>query len=184
MLEISMSALTLLLNIIAGLAATSSLVSVEHQHDIHEDLYCLALNSYWEARGEKFDDKLATAQVVMNRVDSEQYPEDVCSVITEGPERESWKTKQLPDLDPEERVYYPVRNKCQFSWYCDGRSDNISNIDGWEDSVIAAYLVYVGFGEDKVNGATHYYAHDKVTPSWAGSMKVTAKLGGHTYLKK
>ena len=87
MLEISMSALTLLLNIIAGLAATSSLVSVEHQHDIHEDLYCLALNSYWEARGEKFDDKLATAQVVMNRVDSEQYPEDVCSVITEGPER-------------------------------------------------------------------------------------------------
>ena len=56
MLEISMSALTLLLNIIAGLAATSAMVSVENRREIHEDLYCLALNSYWEARGEKFDD--------------------------------------------------------------------------------------------------------------------------------
>ena len=178
MLEISMSALALLLNIVAGLAATSSLVE-------QEDLYCLALNSYWEARGEKFDDKLATAQVVMNRVASSSYPNNACSVVTEGPTRESWKTRQFPDLEPEKRVYYPTRNRCQFSWYCDGRSDNISSdTDGWEDSVIAAYLVYAGLGEDKVNGATHYYAHDRVTPSWASSMVATAKLGGHTYLKK
>ena len=112
MLEISMSALALLLNIVAGLAATSSLVE-------QEDLYCLALNSYWEARGEKFDDKLATAQVVLNRVTSGRYPDDACSVVAEGPTRESWKTRQFPDLEPEERVYYPTRNKCQFSWYCD-----------------------------------------------------------------
>jgi hypothetical protein len=50
--------------------------------------------------------------------------------------------------------------------------------------VIAAFLVYTGFGEDIVNGATHYYAHDKVNPSWSESMTVTVKLKGHTYLKE
>ena len=183
MLEISMGAFTFLLNVLAGISFTSSIAATEDRHEMHENLYCLALNSYWEARGEKVDAKLATAQVVMNRVDNEAYPNDACSVNTQGPERESWKTRQIPDLEPEQRVYYPVRNKCQFSWYCDGKSDSVSNMDGWEDSILAAYLVYSGLGEDKVNGATHYYAHKQVTPSWSTSMTVTVKLGGHTYLK-
>ena len=99
------------------------------------------------------------------------------------PIKESWKTRKDPTLEQDDRVYYPTRNRCQFSWYCDGRSDDVNNLDGWEDSVIAAYIVYMGFGEDMVNGATHYYAHKKVNPNWAATMVVTAKLDGHTYLK-
>ena len=150
----------------------------------YEELYCLSLNSYWEARGESLDEKLAVAQVVINRLESDDYPDSICDVITEGPIRESWKTKQLPDLDTKDRVFYPVRNRCQFSWYCDGRSDEIRNMNGWEDSVIAALLAYVEYGEARVDGATHYYAHEKINrPSWAKNMTVTAVLDGHTYLR-
>ena len=177
MLDVSLPALSMLMQIVTGLVAVNPVGS-------HEELYCLAINSYHEARGETFDDKLATAQVVMNRVDSPKFPDDVCKVITDGPIRESWKTRQHRDLDSLERVYYPARHKCQFSWYCDGRSDAMYNLDGWEDSVIAAFLVYTGFGEDIVSGATHYYAHDRVSPSWAERMEVTVKLSGHTYLKE
>ena len=145
MLDVSLTALTMLVQIVTGLVVVNPWHTTDPV-DIHEELYCLAINSYHEARGETFDDKLATAQVVMNRAESPKFPNDV--------------------------------------WYCDGRSDAIHNLDGWEDSVIAAFLVYTGFGEDIVDGATHYYAHDKVSPSWARRMEVTVRLKGHTYLKE
>ena len=179
MLEVSLPALTVMAEILMGLFVVSPLHSTNHT-EMHEELYCLAINSYHEARGEGFDDKLATAQVVMNRVNSVKFPDDVCAVITDGPVRESWKTRQQQDIDPLDRVYYPVKHRCQFSWYCDGRSDAIYNLAGWEDSVVAAFLVQPGFGEDIVDGATHYYAHDIVSPSWAERMEVTVKLKGHT----
>ena len=113
MLDISLNALTALTQIVMGLVVVNPMHTGD-PIDLHEELYCLAINSYHEARGEGFDDKLATAQVVMNRVDLARYPDDVCEVITEGPVRESWKTKQYPDLDYDDRVFYPVKHRCQF----------------------------------------------------------------------
>ena len=184
MFDISLPALALMAEVILGMS--SPMYTEDYMYSnlvVEEEVHCLALNAYHEARGETFDEKLATSQVVMNRVLSTRYPNTVCGVITQGPIRESWKTKKNKALDQQDRVYYPIRNRCQFSWYCDGRSDNVSNLDGWEDSVIAAHIVYTGYGEDIVHGATHYYAHEKVTPTWAGSMAVTTKLDGHTYLR-
>ena len=154
MLDVSLPALAMMVQIITNLMVAEQL-NYNGYIDTNDEVYCLAINSYHEARGEGFDDKLATAQVVMNRVASERYPDDVCDVITDGPTRESWKTRQHTDLDILDRVYYPIRHRCQFSWYCDGRSDVI-----------------------------HNHAHDRVTPSWADSMEVTVKLRGHTYLKE
>ena len=182
MLEIPLSTLGLLANILTGLVATNYAMATE-PWESRKELYCLAINSYWEARGEGFDDKIATAQVVMNRVQSTRYPDDVCAVVTQGPVREVWSTRKDPSLAPSERRYFPIRNRCQFSWYCDGKNDRVTSRQGWEDSVIAAYLVYNGYGEDKVDGATHYCAYKQVTPRWASKMVVTAKLEGHAYLK-
>jgi len=182
MLEISMFALASMTQILVGLTNLQG-TEKNYVYD-YEELYCLATNAYHEARGEGFDDKLATSQVVMNRVDSLDYPKTACDVITEGPVVESWKTRKDPSLTDLERKYYPKRNRCQFSWYCDGKSDHIYNMEGWEDSVIASYLAHTGYGEDIVGGATHYYAHKVTTPSWAKDMRVTAKLNGHTYLKE
>jgi len=182
MLEVSLTALTFLTQIVLGFAVTNP-VSYTNPADTHEELYCLALNAYHEARGVSMDEMMAVSQVVMNRVDRSVYG-TVCEVITEGPTRESWRTAQDKTLSNEGRVYYPVRDKCQFSWYCDGKSDVVHNLTGWEDAVIAAYLAYNGYGEDRVDGALYYYAHKRIPmPNWAKNMMVTAILEGHTYLK-
>ena len=183
MLEVTLPALTFLTQIVLGLVATNPLMHHSSTWDTHEELYCLALNAYHEARGVSMDEMIAVSQVVVNRVNRSVHG-TVCEVITEGPVRESWRTRQDDTLKDEERVYFPVRNKCQFSWYCDGKSDAIRNMTGWEDAVIAAYLVYNGYGEDRVDGALYYYAHKQIPmPNWAENMMVTAVLEGHTYLK-
>ena len=183
MLEVSLTALTFLTQIVMGLIVTNPL-ALSDPADIHEELYCLALNAYHEARGVSMDEMIAVSQVVMNRVDNSKHYTTVCDVITEGPIRQSWRSIMDDTLKDEERVWYPIRDKCQFSWYCDGKSDAVRNMTGWEDAVISAYLVYNGYGEDRVHGAMYYYAHHKVSrPTWSQNMAVTAVLDGHTYLK-
>ena len=69
--------------------------------------------------------KAGVANVTRNRVNDARWPSTYCEVVQQGPVRESWKTKQHKDLKPEERIYYPRKHRCQFSWYCDGLRDII-----------------------------------------------------------
>jgi len=184
MIEVTLPALAFLTQIVVGLAGTNPSIHYNSTTDTHEELYCLSLNAYHEARGVNMDEMIAVSQVVLNRVDRSRYSSTVCEVITEGPTRESWRTSQDVALPDEYRVYFPTRNKCQFTWYCDGKSDVVRSMRGWEDAIIAAYLVYNGYGEDRVDGALFYYAHNQIPmPKWARNMTVTAVLKGHTYLK-
>jgi len=184
MVEITLAAFLVLLNVTNSVAG-----------DVvdYKEIYCLAANSYFEARGEPFDGKIAVAQVVINRVKSNKYPSTVCKVITEGPVKESWKTKKYTLLPFEERKFYPRRDKCQFSWFCDGKSDVIplkrkngkwnKTIERmWRDCVYAALLVYTNKTKDLVGKSTHYYAYNKVNPKWASSMKEHSKIGGHRFM--
>ena len=94
-----------------------------------EALVCLALNVYHEARDQPFIGQVAVAQVVMNRVRDDRYPDDVCDVVMQGPTY-SWK----PD--------FPVRHRCQFSWYCDGKSDKTPDQTAWEQALTIAQGVH------------------------------------------
>ena len=49
-----------------------------------KQIECLALNIYFEAAVESTAGKLAVAQVTLNRVKSQQYPETICKVVYEG----------------------------------------------------------------------------------------------------
>ena len=64
-------------------------------------LVCLALNVYFESRDQPLIGQFAVAETVLNRVHSEDFPDDVCEVVFQG-ETYSWK----PEL--------PIRNRCQF----------------------------------------------------------------------
>tara|TARA_Y100000361_G_C11118680_1_gene321931 strand:+ start:508 stop:1074 length:567 start_codon:yes stop_codon:yes gene_type:complete len=185
MIELTLPAFLTLLSV-------ASSVMGEQKVD-YKEIYCLAANSYFEARGEPFDGKIAVAQVAINRVKSNKYPDSICKVITEGPIKESWKTRKEPTLPVEERVYYPRKDRCQFSWYCDGMSDKIplkrkngkwnKTIERmWRDCVYAALLVYTNKTKDLVGKSTHYYAYDKVNPKWASTMKEYTKIGGHRFM--
>ena len=98
--------------------------SADNKVSINQDeLWCLANNIYFEARAESYAGKQAVANVTDNRLDSKDHPDSYCGVVKEGQHRESWKTKKDETLPDSERVYYPRKHRCQFSWYCDGEKD-------------------------------------------------------------
>ena len=101
------------------------LILIPTQVNAETAIDCLAKNIYFEAKSESFVGQTAVALVVLNRVKDKRYPDSVCAVVYEGPTYESWKTRKIPELSENERVYYPRRDRCQFSWYCDGKADKV-----------------------------------------------------------
>jgi len=143
---------------------------------------CLALNMYYEARDQGVGGALAVSFVVFNRVRDDRFPNTVCQVIKQGPVRESWKTRKTKD--PNDAVFYPIRDKCQFSWWCDGLSDNPK-----EKKIYARFLdIANGMIRNEYNliditdGATFYHA-DYVKPAWAKAKLRTIEIGDHIFYR-
>lgn len=152
-----------------------------------EEVDCLALNIYREANNQSIAGQIAVGRVVMNRVLDRRYPADTCGVIFEGPVRESWKTAQIKDLPDDKRIYYPKRDRCQFSWYCDGKKDEVINKEknrAWNTAENIAYQI-LAFDKwkDVLEGATHYHA-DYVNPKWNKTMKKIVKIDDHIFYKR
>ena len=78
---------------------------------IAEALACMALNIYHEARNESTIGQVAVAQVVMNRVGDDGFPDTPCEVIYDGKHYTAKSGRRIN------------RDRCQFSWYCDGLAD-------------------------------------------------------------
>jgi len=128
---------------------------------IAEALMCLALNVYHEARSQPLIEQVAVAQVVLNRVYSPNFPDTVCGVVYHNK--------------------YPNQlNKCQFSWFCDGKSDIPRDSDAWLKANQVASLVLSPDFPDLVGGATHYHA-DYANPSWARTITQVAQIGRHIF---
>jgi spore germination cell wall hydrolase CwlJ-like protein len=163
----------------------------------HSEVTCLAENIYFEARAESYSGKAAVGNVTRNRVLDSRWPDSYCAVVQQGPVRESWKTRQHTNLAPEDRVYYPVKHRCKFSWYCDGERDVIwanygngetihGNARAWRESVEIAIMIAGSTAlqiKDNTRGATFYYAHNLVYPYWADSKQYIGVLGNHTFMK-
>ena len=130
---------------------------------------CLALNTYHEAKNQSMIGQVATAQVVMNRVADSRYPNTVCEVVKQGPK---YKGSDVP-----------VRHKCQFSWFCDGKDDTHKNEKAWRKAQDVAFLViYDKIKLDVTEGATHYHA-TYVRPSWAKTKKRTTRIEKHIFYR-
>lgn len=130
--------------------------------------WCLAQNIYYEARGSSRADRIAVGEVVLNRVQDSRYPNTICEVVQQG---------------PVDRKGLPIRNKCQFSWWCDGKSDYPLDRDSWAKAQYIAYsLLYTGQTYDITEGATHYHA-EYVNPRWASSLTLTGRIGEHIFYR-
>ena len=125
-------------------------------------LMCLALNVYHETRGSPMSEGYAVSHVVLNRVAHDRWPDDICSVVKQG--------------------YSKGKHKCQFSWYCDGKSDRPYEKKAWALSQLIAQDVLDGAVPDNTGGATHYHAH-YVKPFWAKTLTETVSLKTHKYYK-
>ena len=135
---------------------------------------CLALNTYHEAKNQSLVGQIATAQVVMNRVEDNRFPNTICEVVKQGPTRPSWE-------DPKKE--YPIKHRCQFSWYCDGKPDIPKNEKAWQKAQDVAFLViYDKIKLDVTEGATHYHA-TYVKPSWAKTKTRTTRIEKHIFYR-
>ena len=154
-------------------------VEVERVPSFYEiaqlETHCLATNIYFEARGESLEGKKAVAFVTLNRVESESFPNDICSVVYQAQYSSWWKEKR-------DRLV-PIRNKCQFSWYCDGKSDSIRNTREYENLYRLASEVILGKHEDNTDGAEYYHA-DHVYPDWRLAFNKTTKIDAHIFYRK
>jgi spore germination cell wall hydrolase CwlJ-like protein len=124
-------------------------------------LQCMAQNVYWEAGNEPHEGKIAVAQVVMNRVESGQFPKDPCAVV-------------------QQKSVFMEKVVCQFSWYCESsRMRILVNSERWQESQEVAKLVLLdGFRLNLVKDALYFHAVH-VNPRW-GKRKV-AKIGNHIF---
>lgn len=123
---------------------------------------CLAEAIYFESRGEPKRGQIAVAQVVVNRVFSGYYPNDVCGAVYQNAHRHL---------------------ACQFTFACDSVKDVIREPDMWvQAKQIAADMLDGKLWLDSVGRATHYHAY-WVHPSWVREMNKLDRIGVHTFYR-
>ena len=129
---------------------------------------CLVEAVYFEARSETLIGKLAVANVILERMYNKSFPNTICGVVKQGM---YWEGK-------------PVRNKCQFSWYCDGKSDKPKEQEAWNNALEIAGLIL--YAEDKLvdftEGATHYHA-THILPHWAAHLIKVGRIEDHIFYR-
>lgn len=126
-----------------------------------ESVHCLALNIYHEARGEPEEGQRAVAAVTLNRVTSPAFPNSVCKVVKQGSRK---------------------RNQCQFSWWCDRRSEEPREAAAWTRALALSRQALDGEVADPTGGALYYHA-TRVKPRWAKAFERTGKIGRHIFYR-
>lgn len=121
---------------------------------------CLALAMYWEARSEGPEGMRAVGSVVLNRVESEDFPSTLCEVVHEGGETPP----------------------CQFSWWCDGRSDTPREPEQWQTASVVAAELLRDRGEDPTQGALFFHSAQIDVP-WRVNRSRTVRILDHVYYR-
>jgi len=128
---------------------------------------CLAKAIYFEARSEPIEGQRAVAWVILNRVQDQHHPDTVCGVVYENTLK---------------------KNRCQFSFACDGRKETIKET--------RAYLVAQSVAREVLDcddqcrkdqtranpltQSTHYH-NTQVSPSWRSAFVRTGTIGQHIF---
>ena len=123
------------------------------------ELKCLADNIYFEGRNQPWIGQVAIGQVTLNRAKNHSFPKTICEVVKQG---------------------YGFR-KCQFSWYCDGRSDIPREKIAYSNSLKVAMFVLSESFPDVTAGSHWYHAVYINKPFWAHRMKETVRINDHIF---
>jgi spore germination cell wall hydrolase CwlJ-like protein len=120
-----------------------------------EDRHCLALNVYFESRGESKVGQEFVGWVTLNRVMDSDFPDTICAVV--------WEDQQ-------------------FSWTHDGKSDRPKDQAAWATAQVVAEEVLQSYGveRDPTEGATYFHAAS-VKPTWAKSFERVVRIDNHIF---
>jgi len=122
--------------------------------------HCLARTLYWEAGTDGRDGMIAVAWVILNRTRDGEYPHTICGVVKQG--------GQHPG--------------CQFSSWCDGKSDKPKPDEHWNLAEEIAREMLADPPPDPTNGAMFYHTVDS-RPAWVKSHRLVARIGQHLYYR-
>lgn len=146
--------------VLAGCAATPERPPRQPQAINPTEQRCLALAMYWEARGEGDRGMLAVGSVVLNRMESPKFPNSACAVVKQGGETPP----------------------CQFSWWCDGRSDVPRDRPQWHAALANADHLLRTAAPDPTHGALFFHSTAIDTP-WLRNRQRTARIGQHVFYR-
>lgn len=128
-------------------------IRVEVPEDVPpRDVLLLALNVYYEARGEGITGKAAVAHVTLNRVKDGRWPPSLSAVIMQ-PGQFSW-TRNPPKIE---------------DW------------DALKASVVVAAKAMSGKLKDRTGGALYFHAARLGEPEWAQGLTRLSQIGSHTF---
>ncbi|MBU2640826.1 MAG: cell wall hydrolase [Gammaproteobacteria bacterium] len=127
---------------------------------LNDAITCLARTIYWEAKGEGVAGMEAIANVVMNRLGHEGFPNKICDVVRQGHEQ----------------------GACQFSWWCDGRSDDVEEDKSYAIAKEISRKALNRQLTDRTSGALYFHQR-KINPSWSAEYIRTVEIGEHVFYK-
>ena len=117
------------------------------------DLACIVKTVYGEARGESMKGQLMVANVIMNRVLSNKYPNSICEVVKQKNQFSVWNNGNFSIIH--KNIYYDI-----------------------EKNIVGLFEDYY----DLTNGAMWYHA-DYVNPKGRSDVKQVAHVGKHIFYK-
>ena len=130
------------------------------QAPVDDAITCLSRTLYWEAKGGESADMEAVANVVLNRLGHEGFPGTVCEVVKQGSEK----------------------SPCQFSWWCDGRPDQVEEEGRYTIAKEIARKALNQQLKDRTGGALFF--HDRsVSPDWSRAYIKTTEIGSFSFYK-
>ena len=139
-------------------APNRATVAAEIKRPRDSERHCMALAMYWEARGEGVVGMQAVGEVVLNRVEDQRFPGSACAVVKQGGERPP----------------------CQFSWWCDGRSDYPADQVRWREALQVVDSLYTHQTREITRGALFFH-NTAVRPNW--KYQRVATIGNHVFYK-
>ena len=148
---------------------TEALVAVMLSVLPAEEVDCLAKNIYFESRNQSHLGQMAVAHVTINRLIDDRYPDTICKVVEQGKKNADGSMR---------------RHQCQFSWYCDGLSDQPRNRKLWQQSqeIAADSIDLYMQGVDITRGSTHYHAKN-VNPYWVPTKQRVMRVDDHIFYR-
>lgn len=138
-------------------------IKIKTEHYNSDSLTCLTRAIYFEAVTQPSLGMYAVAEVILNRVRSDKFPDSICDVVKQ-------RTTHIYKL-------------CQFSFYCDGKPEIVRSQIMYQKCKEIGLLAILNQDKQVTLGATHYHA-TYVAPWWAKKLKKTIEIGDHIFYRE
>lgn len=121
------------------------------------EMLCLALNIYHEARGEQERAQWAVGFVTLNRVKRAIWGQSVCAVVW-AKSQFSWTVRSVGAMVPRE-------------------------VNAWKEAQRKAYMLFSGQkADDPTRGGTHFY-QARIRAPWTRNLVDKMRIGAHMFAR-